>query len=392
MRNKIFAMIALSAVLLTGCTTGANTQPSSPETQFSTITTDPTETTEQTEISVPQKPMLALSLPVYCEQNKEGDVIIFEHVYQSIDLIVPESEIGTRVTKDFLKRINTEDMAQQINEWAVDSYPIFADDWAHYICRVTYEPVRFDAAVLSLYGSHAYFADMHFTEGANKSVTYDMTTGKTLKLTDILTSFSRDELKKTILDSLEKQAEGIELYEDYQNVVSQRFSGSLSQDTDWYLGNDGLYFFFSPYEIAPRSSGVITVQIPYSQLAGKMDDAYFPPETELTNGSINAAEYTDNVGQQYTRIANVMLHNDEIKTVLYSELSVSDVRLELGAYDSNIFIPQHTIFATPSLTPGDAVVLHCDSKDLSTLRISYKNGDQVHYLYFDTNGNLIYNN
>lgn len=391
--NKItFAIIAITALVLTGCSPRTIASQTTVDPQALTESTSPTETIATVEITVPQKPMLALSLPVYCEQKREGDVVIFEHIYQGIDLTVPEQEIADRITKDFHKRIDTADMAQQICEWAVDSYPIFADSWARYLCQVTYEPMRFDGSVLSLYGTHAYFADMHFTEGTYKAVTYDMTTGKAITLTNVLTNISRDELIQTILDSLEMQAEGIELYDDYRNTVKQRFSGSLSQDTDWYLGDDGLYFFFSPYEIAPRSTGVITVQIPYSQLAGKMDDAYFPPEQEFAQGNMQQIAYTDESVKHFSQIAGVVLKENEFESLLYTNLSVANIRLEMGIYDSNLFIPQYTVFSTPVLTPGDAVILECGKDDLANLRLTYSSDGKIQHLYFDANGKLLFSN
>lgn len=392
MRKHILISILILSCILTGC---ANIpQPVDTivsKATFPSETTLPTEPTEAV-ILAEQKPMFALSMPLITEQLTENDDIIFRHVYQDMDIIMPDPEIAERIILDYLNRTDLAEAAEQISQWAEDDYKDFPENWDTYLCQATYEPMRFDTAILSLYGNHVRYAGINLTEGSNRAVTYDMTTGNVLKLTDVLTRISRDDLTMLITDILANKAEEAELFEEYPDAIKARFSGSLAQEEDWYLSNDGLCFFFMPYEIAPKASGIVTVCIPYSQLAGKMDDAFFPPEPERDQGEVLLVDLdTDNL-EPFTQIAEVILDEGGSQILLYTDLSVSNVRLEMGTFEDDAFIPNHTILSTPILTPGDAIMVESSEVNLNQLRLSYLSEEQTTYRYFKTYHNLVNKN
>ena len=377
-------------LLIAGCTSKPIETTMPTESRVETIPTTPTEATTLPEYDVTQQPMLALSMPIRNERDADGDVVICEHVYQEVNLILPEADIAERIISDFKTKASAGDTAQQISQWATEAYTDTSENWNRYLCEVTYTPMRFDASVLSFFGTHAYYADVYMSDGFNKAVTYDVTTGLPVKLSTVLTKISRDELVQLVNDALANLGSDIALFDEYPDVVKQRFSGSLAQEEDWYFGNDGLYFFFSPYEIAPRSSGVISVCIPYEKLAGKMDDAYFPPEQEATDGIVEALEFNDTSVEQFSQYAEVILQEGGRKSLLFTNLSVTNVRIEVGHYDSDIFTPQYTIFSTPILTPGDAVMLEYGENDIDSIRLTYHSSGEEHHCRLGPNNTLIF--
>ncbi|WP_051540143.1 WG repeat-containing protein [Clostridium ihumii] len=52
---------------------------------------------------------------------------------------------------------------------------------------------------------------------------------------------------------------------DYDYVFKEDFKG-IKFDQDFYIDQDNLYIYFSPYEIGPYSAGFITFKIPFSEI------------------------------------------------------------------------------------------------------------------------------
>ena len=293
-----------------------------------------------------------------------------------------EPDIAERIILDFLNRTDTAQDAQQIATWAKEDYEAFPEDWVKYLCQSTYAIKRFDPAVLSLYGTHIRFADIYMADGYNDAVTYDMTTGLILDLTSILPTMSREELAELVTKSLTERQSELELFPEYPDVVKERFAGSLKSDHAWYLTPSGLCFYFSAYEVAPGASGIVTAEIPYDQLAGKMNDAYFPPEQEATSGDIKILPPTDENLSLFTQFAEITVDKSDRKVLLYTDLSVTNLRMELGNREDGEFTAEHTVFMTPILTPGDAVLLECSERNISKLRLSYDSNGMTQSFYF----------
>ena len=388
MRRILMFSVLILACILTGCNQSHQETTTVPETTLPTETTIFTEPTEAF-VLVDQKPMLALSMPVINDQLIAQDNVLFEHIYQEMDIVMSEPEIAERIILDYLNRTDMAEEAEQISQWAEDDYQDFPENWDSYLCQATYEPMRFDDAILSLYGNHIRYAGINLAEGSNRSVTYDMTTGNVLKLTDVLTKISREDLTQLLVDALSKQAEDEELFDEYPDVIKERFSGSLTQEEDWYLSNEGLCFFFMPYEIAPRASGIVTVCIPYNQLAGKMDDAFFPPEQDRALGSIALIDFDTEKLDDFTQFAEIFLDEGGSQILLYTEMSVNNVRLELGEFEDGAFVPRHTVLSTPILTPGDAIMMESGNSNLKKLRLSYESEGQTTYSFFETHHTLV---
>lgn len=380
--------ILVITCIIAGC---GNTQHAFTTVTETTTLSEPTIPTEpeETITLMEQKPMFALSMPLIKDQLIENDDVLFEHVYQDIDIIMPEPEIAERIVLDYLNRTDLAESAEQISQWAESDYKDFPENWETYQCQAIYEPMRFDAAILSLYGNHTRYAGINMSEGSNRAVTYDMTTGNALKLTDVLTRISRDNLSQLLIEALAAQAEKAALFEEYPDAIKERFSGSLALEEDWYFSKDGLCFFFMPYEIAPKASGIVTACIPYNKLAGKMEDAFFLPEQDLAYGNILLSDFDTEDLEQFSQFAEVVLDEGGSQTLLYTDHSVNNVRLELGKFEDGTFIPTHTVFSAPILTPGDAIMLECEESNLKALRLSFNSEEETCYRFFEDHQTLV---
>lgn len=389
MKKFLIALICFCmAVQLTACSIpmgsvqDSTATSSEPLPSSSDETTAPEDTTTAApETVVPQAPMVAVSLPVTTESATASDgTVIFNYTFQNISLIVPDADVADMVIVDFLNRIDTtRDTAEEIHTLAKSAYT-GQDGWNPYLCMISYAPMRIDAGVLSLFGTQAGYYGSPHPETVYSAVNYDLVTGEVLTLGDILDEGEFIEpLCQLVLEVLAEQEEALYLYDGYEETVSSHFSGSGLQSS-WYFSPNGLCFYFTPYEIAPYSSGVVAAEIPYEKLAGIMNDAYFPAEQDTAYGTVEVQLFTQSDLESYSRFAEVVLDTEGEKVLLHTDHMVQNVRIEYGTWSStgSFFTPQYTVFAAASLVAGDAFMVEALLSDTApTLRLQYETGGQA---------------
>ena len=382
--NKLIALLLSVCVLFTiaGCKKTPDKTPNHQVPHAETSTSSTEDSTQTGGIPVGQKPMVSVSLPIVTESTSaDNGTVIFNYTTQVPYLIVPDPDVAEDVINDFLTRIdpiNTD--AESILEAARSAYT-GSSLWTPYVCSITYAPQRVDYGILSLFGN-----DVRFSGGAHSVVTgvsinYDLITGKALSLTDILTdSTSADTVCQLVINALADLSTEVTLNSDYETTVTDSFSGKLADNGSWYLSQTGLCFYFSPYEIAPYSAGVVVVEIPYEKLTGIMEDAYFPAERDAVSGTVSAESFDAADLDAYTQFSEIVLESGKEKILLYTDKSVYDVRIESGTWSASgkLYTPMYTVFAAHTLTPGDAVMVESALTEAApALRLSYKTGSET---------------
>ena len=334
---------------------------------------------------ITQKPLTCVSVPVKTASYTADDgTEIFRHVYQDMDLIVTDPEVAEKVIIDFYNRADGESTAEALHASAKAAYTP-GSDWTPYLCQVAYSPMRIDQGILSMFGSYATYSGTPHPETSFQAVSYDLLTGDALTLDKVLTdSASSSSISQLVISALNAIKDEKHLFIGFEEIVSERFSKELKMDTDWYFSEDGLCFFFSPYEIASYASGVIVAQIPYQELAGIIHDAYMPVERDSVSGVITAKRYADADEDNYTSFAEVILASNADRFVLSTSTAVQCIRIESGLLSSDgaAFTPNHTVYAASDLTSAYAIVLEADlSNTNQTLRLSYLSNGQPVYTY-----------
>lgn len=373
--KRIVCMILGIGLLLSGCTSPAVDEPQS--TPAATAQTE--NTTETIEALPEQEAMYAVSLPAISENSYADDgTVIFSYTRQSMALFLPDPDVAHMVIEDFRTRVESAtDTVNILLDSAKANYTSSAN-WTPYLYSITYSPMRMDQGVLSLFGNSVTYSGTSHPDRLCVSASYDLVTGDVLTLGSIMSAeASTDDFCALVLDQLEKIRDEKYLYEGYENTVEQRFSKDESQDQDWYFSTNGLCFYFVPYEIAPYSSGVITVEIPYTELTGLIYDGYFPAERESASGTVYSIVSDETTASRFTQIAELVLDADGQMAFLYTNGAVWDLKIEYGAWDttSTVFTPVYTALFSGSLTPGDAIMLQ--SNELTTLRLTYSTGTEI---------------
>ena len=369
-----------------------NPQITAPQATETDPTTEPTQAT--TEAAQVKSPLISVSLPVNYEiQSANDGTDIFSYAYQNISLICQDPHVADLVIIDFLNRIDaTRFTADRIHSLAQSAYA-GQSEWTSYLCMISYNPTRIDPGILSLFGTQAgYYGSTH-PETVYSAVNYDLVTGIPLTLGDILQdNASINMLTDAVLAFLKEHAKELYLYEEYESTVLDHFaSGNLQ--SSWYFTEEGLCFYFTPYEIAPYSIGVITATIPYDQLSGILCDAYFPAETDSAAGSLSPTLFNGEDLSKFTRFSELIQDCDGQKYLLQPKGSVRNVRIETGIWSAtgSFFTPQHTIYAASALSEGDALMIQADlTTALPTMRLSYETDSGITTLFItaDDKGNI----
>lgn len=374
-----YMVFFLCVLLLVLCACKKQPEPTTiPTTTAPEVTTVPTTVPEttQAQLDIPHLPLTAVTMTTITETAPDGQ---FEYSYPNVHLHLSDPAITEKVSLELLNRIDaTRTAAKDVM------------DEGGYFYNVGYIPTRVDPSVLSLFGSHTSYAGGMHPSTQCVSVTYDLTTGDVLLLTDVLTlGCTAADLSPLVVDALAALSEDVYLYSDYPTVVEERFGQDLSADLGWYLSNRGLCFYFSPYEVAPYSTGTVTAEIPYEKLVGILRDSYFPMEKSGTVGTIDATLFGQTDPDQFEQFAEVIIDKEGEAVLLHTEGLVYDVTIEYGTWDSEgtVFTPTTTVFAASSLTPYDGVLVQVYFPDvMPNLRLTYASEDGTIQKYIFQSG------
>ena len=393
MVKKFFALITAGCIALSlvGCGSAHSGQSDATLPRLTDSTRDTPSIPEHPGAPIP---MHAIILPTIKETVTGDDgTDLFSLSFQRTQVILHNQEAEDKIIGDLQSRNgSTLDIAYQMEAQARLDYPD-NEYWSEYFIEIAYTPTRLDQAVLSLFGNTSSYSGGPHPSLTTDSVTYDLQTGDVVSLDDILTpECSSDTLYQLILDSLESQAE--DLYYDYADALGDRFTGELHSIQDWYFSRSGLCFHFAPYDIAPYSSGTVIAELPYSSLAGILNEKYFPTETPLATGSMYAEAYMEDARERFTFIADVPVCDNGIEVLLYPDASVTDLRIETGSRyeESNQYIAVSTVFAANTMNVGDAIRLNANLENSDTvLRLVYHSEGQEYsaFITYDEVSNSI---
>lgn len=371
MKKQICIIIVVLCLLvsLCGCTRADNP----PQTTANTTVGNQQTTTTPTEPDF-QETMVAVSVPTITENTAADDgTTLFQYTYQHMSLVLHKPEVADKIILDFLNRVDSSrTIAESTANMAKSTYN-GDKNWVPYLYHLTYSPTRIDHKALSLFGNNVVFSGGGHPERTCVSASYDLLTGDVLTLASIKTqSATMDDFCKLALEGLTEVAEGDYLYENYANKVEKRFDTDATTDEAWYFTQTGLCFYFSPYDIAPYSSGVISVEIPYEKLHGLLHEAYFPDAQPTVSGTVKVTPFESANLDNFTDIAELVTNKDGKMYMAYTDGAVLDVRISLTDKASN-----YTVFAAHSISGGDGIMIQADDELLQNMRLTYKTGTEA---------------
>ena len=166
--------------------------------------------------------------------------------------------------EEFLNK-KTDDMNMSLDNLKKEAKAVFSENtenFSPYEFTLTYDADEFDNYISIISTETTYTGGAH--PSTFKSVkTYNMEAG-TVTLDEIakeLCGKDSESILKEVKELFKKEIKENpdNFYDDSEKLVED-----LSPD-NFYVSKDGLVFFFNQYEIAPYSSGIIEVKIPFEK-------------------------------------------------------------------------------------------------------------------------------
>jgi len=372
--KKIFSLVLIICLLLitAGCKKDDNTVIKN---DIKTDPTEPTENASRDPISMTGA-YAAVSLPIETQTTTADDgTVIFTNSFQTMRLTLSGQVTADLIITDFMARVaNATANVDSLRDTAKNHYAN-ASNWIPYATTLRYTPTRIDSTVLSLYGTNITYTGGSHPTYTCLSANYSLISGDALTLGSILTHEDKTAaLQDLIIKELDKQAEEKYLQEEYKNVIFNRFSGDESFDEQWYFSENGLCFYFAPYEIAPYSSGVIVAEIPYSELVGIIADEYFPPESGHTNGNATVIPFSIEAAEKYAQTSEFVLDPEGDQYLIEADSCIQYISISMLVEDPG-GEKSETVYKAYYLNPGDAIMVQTSGENAKKLVINYKQGD-----------------
>lgn len=364
--------IFLALVLLAGCTTTDD---------FTYEPTNPETTEATTAPQIQQADLYAVALPATVETLMTQDgTEIFRFTSQSMSLVVSDPDVADKIIIDFLTRQDQyRNAAESIRASADQAYT--EENWYPYLYSALYDPMRIDENVLSLAGTVVTWSGGNHPNYNCVYANYDMVTGDVMTLGSILTHKDKaEDLCDLLIEAIAEIQEENYIWSDYDSVIRNRFAADISYDNAWCFDNTGLCFRFTPYEIAPYASGIISVTIPYEKLVGIIEDAYFPVEQDTIWGTVESALLSDTNIDDFTQIAELVLDEGGSMVMLHTNSAVYNVRIRIDN--------QYVALAATALTPGDALMVQADFQS-SVVVLEYGSGEGFTQRHIQLSGNTV---
>lgn len=149
------------------------------------------------------------------------------------------------------------------------------------------------------------FVDYAFTGGIHGytgeyGVTYDMTTGQQLRLSDLTADEAA--LKKTCLEYI-RELLASEDY-PYRDQLLPNYDSSLEGVLEnWVFTDRGLQFIAQPYVLASYAAGTLRFTVPYRNIAHVLDNRWMPVQRSGSTGGVQVTQVSD----QQPGLTNFML-------------------------------------------------------------------------------------
>lgn len=315
--------------------------------------------------------LVAVSLPTQTQNEVHDDgTTLFQYTFQHMSLVLHKPQVADKIILDFLNRVDSTTAAAESTKESAKAAYNGNKNWIPYLYHITYSPTRIDHKVLSLFGNNVVFSGAGHPERTCVSASYDLLTGDVLTLASIMNKDATvQQFCDLTLAGLGEMAEGDYLYDNYKKIVQQRFQQDASQDEAWYFTQTGLCFYFAPYEIAPYSSGVITVEIPFEKLKNLIHADYLPAARTSPTGKITVTPFNSTNLNNLSHIAEIVMEEDGKMYMLQTDGNVQDVRIVLYDKASNC-----NVFAAYGLSAGNGIMVQGSEDTLKNMKITYKTG------------------
>ncbi|MDD6282846.1 MAG: DUF3298 domain-containing protein [Oribacterium sp.] len=168
-----------------------------------------------------------------------------------------------------------ESNAQEIAQLKADAESGMKDGWwtegSYYTSELDARVMRSDSTVVSVLVTASSFSGGAHPNYGYQAVNFDSRMGTELELNDVLEDGQLDNLPELLSTKLLEMYPPETFYASAKDLAGTIRTALLDTGKDdaesggvaWTLGNDGIRFYFAPYEIAPYAAGAQMVMLRY---------------------------------------------------------------------------------------------------------------------------------
>lgn len=202
---------------------------------------------------------------------------------------------------------------------------------------------RIDSRVLSMvYTTYTFTGGVHGSY-FDTGYSFDTESGEYVTL-DML-SGSADELKAFLADYMmglyTADKDGYYSARVFADMVTDgdvnAAIAALVRDGSWYFNEDGMVIYSTIYELGPYAAGIVDFVIPYSDLAGHIDDKWLPAERTAESGTLTLKAQSDIADGSIEIIDKVTVDAEGEALCLEADGTVYDVRLASVDYSDRFY-------------------------------------------------------
>lgn len=233
---------------------------------------------EDQEIEVPDETVKTVPLNVELSAKYEGEWDDKGAIITADSATIHILDDGYEKLKSALDEYNETNwqevytMYLEHREYAKED--IFPDGTELYISREI-KVTRADSRILSFINAESSYVGGAHGGYYEDTEVYDVATGKTLELSDVVTDYDR--VYEYVLDGLKEKYGEDTFFDEYEDWVYQMFyepDGAMSSPLEWNMDMEGITFRFSPYAIAPWAAGTLLVDLPFEGNEDLYKDEY----------------------------------------------------------------------------------------------------------------------
>ena len=206
--------------------------------------------------------------------------------------------------------------------------------------------------------SSVYLGGAH-PDNNQAAMNFDTATGSLLSLSSIFKSESKEFILSKLLYRLSEMKSSFLLFDGYENTVREKFEQMPADMTqNWYLTNQGVVFFYNPYEISPYASGVVSVELSYPELVGYLrDDFSWPPRDQSGESALQISSSSGDLRKsEYDQVIEVSAGKGT-RAVITVTGEIRNLRVDLVQVAGDAAVSSDLLLAANRLTEQDAVFL-----------------------------------
>lgn len=279
----------------------------------------------------------------------------------------------------YLQKINAE-----ADQWEEEAAVFYSDiqqtdpdyefyGWSSY---TSVSPQRVDENYISLVFFNSQYLGGAHPNNVQTALNFDSVTGALLPLASVFKTEYKQTVLNMLLEHLWEMETSFGLFDGYEDTVREKFEkmpADMAQN--WYLTDQGIVFFFSPYEISPYAAGVVTVELSYDELDGMLrDDFVLPYDTYDAGGSIRIERNSN--AKNFANVEYAMT-SDGVEFDLITSGTVYDLRLSQIQWAEGVPVSEQIIYAANRFTDGDLLHFSVDDSQSSPgISVSYVTGGE----------------